>query len=166
VLLAFFAGGSCIVSAAPGLTNAAPANRVLIISPSSMPIAGGTATLTIGKLRRVDGVYWGGYKIKVIPYFLKNETGKLAIVVSDESLAQVNRGKVVAIVGTATTSGAGGLSRHIDATATPADIDHGKLKLWFAAGDREMVFEPAYQFSAKETTAIPGRKIKTEIASN
>jgi len=112
-----------------------------------MPIAGGKAILTIGALQRADGVYSGNYKINVSPYFFKNEKGKLAIVVSDESLAQINQGKVAAIIGTATTSGKGGASRHMDATATPATIDRGMLKVWFTAGDRKMIFEPAYHFS-------------------
>lgn len=139
--------------AAPPSTNSIPANRVLMIDPSSMPVAAGKATLTIGALQRADGMYTGGYRINVSPYFYKNEKGKLNIVVSDESLAKISRGQVAAITGTATTSGAGGKSRHIDATATPASNEHGKLKLWFMSGDRKMIFEPAYHFAEKHTPA-------------
>ena len=88
------------------------------------------------------------------PYFWKNEKGRLAIVVSDETLAKINQGKAATIIGTATTSGKGGMSRHIDATATPANIDRGTLKLWFASGDRIMIFEPAYHLSEKGTVAV------------
>ena len=73
---------------------------------------------------------------------------------SDASLAKVNRGKVAAITGTATTSGKGGQCRPIAAIATPADINHGKLKLWFMAGSRKMIFEPAYHFAEVGTTAV------------
>jgi hypothetical protein len=114
----------------------------------------GTATLIIGALHRVDGVYSGNYQIKVFPYFLKNENGTLAIDVSDESLAMINHGKIAAITGTATTSGKDGRSRPIEATATPADINHGNLKLWFMAGDRKMTFQPAYHFAGKNTAAV------------
>ena len=86
-----------------------------------MPVSAGKVTLIIGPLKRANGVYTGDYKIKVFPYFFKNENGRLAIVVSDASLAAVNQGKVVAITGTATTSGKGGKSRTIEATATPTD---------------------------------------------
>src|SRR5688500_52475 len=91
-------------------TMAAPpsTNRVLMIDPSSMPVAAGKATLTIGALVRADGVYTGGYRINVSPYFYKNEKGKLNIVVSDESMAKISKGKVAAITGTATTSGKDG----------------------------------------------------------
>src|SRR5580658_7480908 len=142
-------------------TKSAPNNRILLIDPSSMPIAAGKATLIIGALQRTNGVYSGDYKIKVAPYFFKSEKGRLAIIVSDQSLAAINKGKVAAIIGTSTTSGKDGKTRHIDATATPANIDHGKLKLWFMAGDRKMVFEPAYHFAGPGTAET----IRTNLAS-
>ena len=133
--------------AAPALTNSVPGNRILVIDPSSMPVGAGKATLTISALQRTDGVYSGDYKVKVFPYFFKNETGRLAISVSDDSLAGINKGKVVTIIGTATTNGKGGKCRHIDATATPANTNGGTLKLWFMAGKTKMTFEPAYHFA-------------------
>ncbi len=154
VLLALFAAGWSAACAAPTSTNSVAANRILMIDSSSMPIGGGSATLTIGALQRVNGVYIGDYKLKVFPYFLKNDKGRLAIFVSDASLAKVNRGKVAAITGTATTSGKGGQCRPITAIATPTDINHGKLKLWFMAGSRQMIFEPAYHFTEVGTTAV------------
>ena len=137
-------------------TNTVSTNRTLIIDPSSMPIAAGKATLTIGLLQRANGIYSGDYKVKVFPYFLKNESGRLAIIVSDESLARVNRGEVATIIGTATASGKDGICRHIDATATPTNIDHGMLKLWFMSGSRKMIFEPAYHFAdTRLVVALP-----------
>jgi hypothetical protein len=138
---------------APVSTNSASTNLTLMIDPSSMPVDAGKATLTIGALQRVGGVYTGDYKVTVFPYFLKNEKGTLAIVVPDESLAKINQGKVVAITGTATSSGKGEHSRPIQAIATPDDINHGNLKLWFMAGDRKMIFEPAYHFAGKNAPA-------------
>ena len=140
--------------AAPGPTNTAMVDRILLIDSTSAPVAEGKATLIIGALQRTNGVYAGDYKVKVFPYFFKNEKGRLAIVVSDETLAKINQGKAATIIGTATTSGKGGMSRHIDATATPANIDRGTLKLWFASGDRIMIFEPAYHLSEKGTAAV------------
>ncbi len=142
------------IPAVPASINSASTNLTLMIEPSSMPVDAGKATLTIGALRRVGGVYTGDYKVTVFPYFLKNEKGTLAIVVPDEALAKINQGKVVAITGTATTSGKGERSRPIEAIATPADINHGNLKLWFMAGDRKMIFEPAYHFAGKDSTAV------------
>ena len=154
-LLALLAAGWCDTHAAPASTNAASTNRILRVDPSSMPVAvAGKATLIVGVLQRADGVYSGNYKIKVSPYFWKNEKGRLAIIVSDESLAKINQGKAATIIGTATTSGKGGKCRHIDATATPANMNRGRLKVWFTSGERIMIFEPAYHLSEKGTAAV------------
>jgi hypothetical protein len=166
ILLAVFVAGLGDTDAAPGSTNFGATNRILLIAPSSMPIASGKATLTIGALHRTGEVYSGDYKIKVSPYFFNNETGRLAIVVSDESLAGINEGKVAAIIGTATTSGKNGRSRHIDATAAPVDINHGTLKLWFKAGDRTMIFNPTYHFSESLIANAAGLKAETNFASS
>jgi hypothetical protein len=155
------ATNSIAAQAALTSTNSASTNRILMIDRSSMPIGAGKATLIIGALQRANGVYSGDYKIKVFPYFFKNETGRLAIVVSDKSLAEINLGKVAAIIGTATTSGKGGASRHIDATATPVDINRGTLKLWFTAGNRNMIFEPAYHFAEQGTTVALAQTTET-----
>jgi hypothetical protein len=135
---------SIITRAAPALANAVSESRILKIDPSSMPVSGGKVTLIIGPLQRADGIYSGDYNVKVFPYVFENEKGRLAIIVSDKSLAEINGGRVTAITGTATTNGKGGLNRHIEAVATPVDINNGTLKLWFMAGKRKMIFEPAY----------------------
>lgn len=136
-------------------TNTVVDDRVLMIGVSSMPVTSGKATLIVGPLRRVDGVYVGNYRMKVFPFFFKNERGTLAMVVSSESLETLTRGQAVTITGTATTNGKGGKCRHIDATATPDDLDHGTLKLWFVAGERKMLFEPTYRFVNNTAAKIP-----------
>jgi hypothetical protein len=67
VLLVLLVAGWGDTQAAPVSTNSAPGDRILMIDPSSMPVAAGRATLIIGALQRVDGVYAGDYKIKVFP---------------------------------------------------------------------------------------------------
>jgi hypothetical protein len=141
--------------AAPPATNAAPAGRVLIIDRSSTAVSGGKATLSIGPLKRAADIYAGDYQMKVSPYFFKGEKGRLAIVVSGESLARVTKGMKAEITGTATTNGKEGETRRIDATATPSDNNRGALKLWFIAGDRKIVFNTSYHFAENEPAAIP-----------
>jgi len=157
ILLALFAVAWGDAHAAPAPTNSDAAGRVLMIDSSSMPVGAGNATLIIGPLQRTNGIYTGDYKLKVFPWFLKNEKGRLAIVVSDESLAEAGRGKVVTIAGTATTSGKSGRTRAVAAIATPVNGDHGTLKLWFTAGTREMTFEPAYHFAGNEKALVLAR---------
>jgi hypothetical protein len=147
----------------PVPTNSVAANRVLLIDSSSMPVAAGKATLIIGALQRTNGVYAGDYKLKVFPYFLKNDKGRLAIVVSDGTLAKVKQGQVATITGTATTA-KNGKSRTIEATATPTDSNHGTLKLWFTAGGRKMIFEPAYHFAGDGMAAVPSPTSATNFA--
>ena len=117
-----------------------------------MRMAAGKATLTIGPLERTNGVYTGDYKLTVFPWFLNNENGKLAFLVSDETLAEANQGRVVTVTGTATASGKGGQCRAIVVVATPGDKDHGTLKLWFIAGSRKMTFTPTYHFAKDAAT--------------
>jgi hypothetical protein len=159
VLLALLAAGWSVAHAAPSSTNSVTESRILMIDPSSMAVDAGTATLTIGVLQRTNGVYAGDYKLKVLPWFLKNEKGRLAIVVSDALLAEASQGKVVAITGTATTSGKG---RPIAAIATPVNMDHGTLKLWFTAGSRKMIFTPAYHFAGNEKTLVLAKITETK----
>ncbi len=149
ILLTLLVTGWSVACAAPASTNTVAADYILLIDPSSMPVTAGKATLIIGPLQRTNGVYAGDYKIKVIPYFWKNEKGRLAIIVSDASLAEINQGKVTAITGTATTSGKNGHCRHVDATVTPVDRNHGTLKVWFMAKDQKMVFAPPYRIVEK-----------------
>jgi hypothetical protein len=167
VLLAACVPGNCQPpKTTPASTNSAPASRILLIDPSSMPIGGGKATLLIGALQWVNGVYLGDYAIKVSPYFFKNEKGKLMILVPDESLASINQGKITAIVGTATTSGKKGKCRHIEATATPANINSGMLKLWFMAGNRKMIFAPAYHFAGNGNAAGLAQTLNPNLVSS
>src|SRR5436190_23666578 len=88
VVSALLALLSTSAMAAATSTNSAATNRVLIIDPSSIPVAAGKATLSIGELQRAAGVYTGDYRVTVSPYFFKSEKGKLNIVVSDESMAR------------------------------------------------------------------------------
>ena len=93
LLLTFLAAGLGAVPAAPPGIHSASPDRMLVLDCSVMPLTLGKATLTLGALGRTNGVYAGDYRIRVSPYFLKNEKGRLAIVVSDESLDS-NGGKL------------------------------------------------------------------------
>jgi hypothetical protein len=66
------------------------------------------------------------------------------------------------ITGLATTSGKGSLSRHIEAMATPIDINNGTLKLWFMAGKRKMIFEPTYHVVEKGAAAVLAQATTTK----
>jgi hypothetical protein len=155
LLLALLAAGWSHAFAGPVSTNSVSADRILLIDRSSMSVMAGKATLTVGPLERKKGVYTGDYKFTVFPWVQNNEKGRLAIYVSDQSLAEAARGKVVTNSGTATTSDNSGMRLFIVTVATPIDKDHGTLKLSFMAGRWKMVFTPAYHF-AGNSTVLPG----------
>jgi hypothetical protein len=133
-------------AAQAALTAANSASRVLILENSTMPLPTARATLIIGPLTRTKGIYAGDFKVKVFPYFFKNDWGRLAIDVPDKALAEINQGKAVAVTGTSTST-KNGMVRHIEITATPKDRDHGTVSLWFMVGNQKMIFNPAYQFT-------------------
>jgi hypothetical protein len=154
VLLALFAAGFSNAYSAPVSTNSPPFNRILLVDSSTAPVAAGKATLTIGPLQRTNGTYIGEYKLKVFPYFFKNEKGHLVIIVPDKSLAEAGHGKVLTITGTAVTDGKSGKHWPIVAVVTPIDMDHGTLKMYFTAGTRKMIFDSTYHFSGSNETAL------------
>jgi hypothetical protein len=53
-------------------------------------------------------------------------------------------------------------SRHIDATATPFDINRGTLELWFMAGNRKTIFEPAYHLAEKGAAGVLAQTSETK----
>jgi len=145
------ASGCCLAQGAPTATNSAAIDRVLILEDSTMPLTTAEATLIIGPLTRINGVYAGDFKIKVFPYFFKNDMGRLAINISDKALAAADQGRTVSLTGTSTST-KNGIVRHIEIIATPKDRDHGTVSLWFMAGDQKMIFTPAYYFTNNAVT--------------
>ena len=106
ILLALAAAagwGDCY--AASGPNSAAATDRLLQIDSCSMPVAEGKATLIVGSLQRTNGIYAGEYKIKVFPYFFKNDKGRLAILVSDAALAAASQVAPTLLRAAAATSG-------------------------------------------------------------
>ncbi len=151
ILLALLAASFSSAHASPVSTNSAPFDRILLVDASSTPVAAGKATLIISPLQRTNGTFVGEYKLKVFPYFFKNEQGRLVIIVSDEAIAGARQGKVVTITGTATTDGKNGKHWPIVAIARPIDMNHGRLTMYFTAGTRKMIFDSTYHFSGNET---------------
>ena len=123
------------------------AHQVLKVDRCFTRVAGAKATLTISPLRRIKDIFEGDFDMKVAPYFFKNDKGKLAITVSDETIAKVSAGSPVDITGTATTkAGSGSVVRQINAEATPVDAQHGLLKVWLTVDERKLVFLTKYWF--------------------
>ena len=119
-------------------------NSKLFIAPSSSKLAGGVAKLVVGPLRRDALEYVGDYRIKVIPYFFKNESGRLFIKVSERSLHRMVQGHVTGFSGHAETSGSG-LTRKITARAIPTANGCGALTFTVATENGPLVFNTSYR---------------------
>jgi len=132
----------------PSAKKSAPIIGMLFIAPCSTSVSGGKASLKIGALSRQAQSYIGDYQFKVSPYFFKNEKGKLSIEVADDTLSKLASGMAVDFTGQATTSGSGNV-RRIDGKATPDGSARGAVKLWFMAGNKELVFNTSYHFDEK-----------------
>lgn len=128
--------------------QAGSGHRVLKVDRCSAKVAGGKATLTVGSLWRTNDVFEGEFDMKVVPYFFKNDKGKLVFVVSDDAIAKVSAGSPLDIKGMATTmEGKRPVVRQFNALATPVDPEHGALKVWLTVDERKLVFETRYRFA-------------------
>ena len=138
----------------PTATNSA--SRVLILENSTMAFPTAKATLTVGPLTCSNHVYIGDFKVKVFPYFFKNDWGRLAINVPAAELTALAAGKTVSVTGTSTSLKRGTV-RQLTITATPIDCNHGNVSLWFMVKDLKMIFNPAYHFTndAPTTASAP-----------
>ena len=142
LLLAF---GLTISSAdTPPLHFAERINSKLFIAPSASRLAGGTAELVVGTLSRDAFEYVGDYRIKVFPYFFKNESGRLFIKVSDPALRRMVQGQVTGFSGHAETNGSG-LTRKITAQAMPSASGQGALTFTVATENGPLVFNTSYR---------------------
>lgn len=116
----------------------------LYIAPSSSKLAGGTAKLDAGPLSRKGAAYVGGYEIKVVPYFFKNETGRLFIQVPEAAFGHMVDGLPTSFTGRATTTRTG-QTRKVTAHAMPAANDHGDLTFTVATDNGPLVFNTSYR---------------------
>lgn len=119
-------------------------NSKLFIAPSSSKLSGGVAKLVVGTLSRDAFEYVGNYRIRVFPYFFKNESGRLFIKVSEAALRRMVRGHVTNFSGHARTHGSG-LTRKISAQARPSKNGRGSLTFTVETENGPLVFNTSYR---------------------
>ncbi len=122
-----------------------PAVAPLIVAPSSTSLAGGKVKLSTSTLNRKANTFIGDYRIRVTPYFFKNEEGAILIVVPDNSLRKLTKGVSLEFDGKATTNGTG-QTRPIRVKATGAGDGYGALTICIKTENGDMVFNSAYRF--------------------
>lgn len=137
---------ACCALARPSVA-AAPAGAPdrVEVAAAKTSIYVGSVTLTMPAFVRKDGVYESTYAAKVLPYFFANESGRLAIEMSDAQLARLIRGETVDFTGRGIR--ADGVERRVEGRATPADGASGKLKVRvFVSRRTELIFNTTYRF--------------------
>jgi hypothetical protein len=129
-------------------STAAPAGSTMVVEPSSASLAGGKARLTISALRRAAAKYIGDYQLKVVPYFFKNETGTLSIVVNDQTMGRLTAGLPVSFAGSAATDGAK-KRRGVTVKAIPSAAGSlkGAIIMSIATENGDLLFRSAYVLS-------------------
>ena len=132
----------------PTATATSRPARKLYVQPSSGSLAGGKARLVVTSLTREGLAYVGDYQIKVVPYFFKNEKGKLSITISDSALTDLSEKRPVECSGKAVTN-VTNKTRPIKASAIPATADGGALKITVLTDNGPLVFDTSYQFRVK-----------------
>ena len=118
----------------------------LIIAPSNSKLAGGTAKLVVGVLSRAGSAYVGEYRIKVFPYFFKNESGRLSINISEPMLRRMVGGHPTNFAGRAVTTGTGE-TRKVTARAIPKIRNEGALTFTVATENGPLVFNTSYRIA-------------------
>jgi len=150
-VLAAFMIASLASALAQTNTAASATNRPvkkLYVQPSSGSLAGGKARLIVSSLSREGSAYVGDYQIKVVPYFFKNEKGKLSISISDAALNDLTERRAVECSGKAVTN-VTNKTRPVKASAVPATAEGGALKITVLTDNGPLVFDTSYQFRVK-----------------
>ena len=129
-------------------TSGSAAFTTFVVEPSSASLAGGKASLIVTPLTRRGENYVGDYQIKVVPYFFKNEKGRISIGLPEESLLQITQGKSVRFAGTAKTSGSG-KTRPINGLLIPTANDRGSVTFSIKTDNGALIFTSDYKSSDK-----------------
>jgi len=131
---------------APPLNTGETVNRKMFVDPSSTTVRFNKVRLIVGPLTYSGKFYVGTYQIKVVPYFLKSETGTLKLDASDETARKFAEGSEVKFTGKARNNKNGKL-KVITGTATPSDKDKGSLTFSIETDNGQMTFTTSYYFA-------------------
>lgn len=117
------------------------------IAPAKTSIYIGSVTMTMPPFVRTGTTYEAAYTAKVFPYFFYNETGRLTIDVSDETLRALERGEPIEFKGRGIS--ADGSERRVEGKATPTSATAGKIKVRVFVSKRiELIFNTTYRFNS------------------
>jgi hypothetical protein len=129
-------------SVPPG-NYAAQIDRRMFVDPSSTNVSLGKVSLTVNPLTHKGMYYLGGYQIKVVPYYFKNEAGTLKMEASEDSVQKLAQGIKMKFTGKATNTKTG-LQKSITGIATPSTNNRGSAVFTVITEHGLMVFNTTY----------------------
>jgi len=135
-------------TAKPTVATSDTVTRKLIIDPSATSVALGKASLIVSPLTHRNGNYVGNYRLKVRPYFFKNEKGSLLLAAPDDSLRKLQTGTAVNFTGKVVTYEDGRI-HVVNGRATPASADHGSVTFSIVTDNGKLVFNTSYHFEGE-----------------
>jgi hypothetical protein len=124
----------------------AMATRRLFVDPSSSRVKLGKANLTLTPLTPKGDMYVGDYRLRVVPYFFKNEEGSLVLTAPQESYQRLAQGSAVEFNGVA-TSKKDGKRKIVTGKIIPLTSDRGRVTFSVATENGKMVFNTLYHFA-------------------
>ena len=144
-LAAVLAGSAFLLSPALPTARAADAVSQFQLAPSTAKVAVGKARLSVETLTRSGEGFVGGYKVEVSPIPVGNESGQLAVRVSDEELQKLAGGQEIRFKGTATNTK--GDHSEVSGTATPAgkEGDSGAVHIRIKSKKGSVSFDTTYK---------------------
>lgn len=145
----------CILVLAAGTGLAADAAspeaawRRVEIEPTWTSIYVGTVSLRMPEFtRNAMGDYESTYSARVLPWLFQNETGRLGIRVTDDSLRRLSRGETIEFEGRAVNHA--GEERAVTGRAAPSDATSGRIKVRVRVSPRiELIFNTTYRFTGR-----------------
>ena len=144
MLLAAFSIGPDVSASSPITT--APFNRRLLVDPSSVSVSLGKARLIVSPLILKGKFCVGDYRLKVVPYFYKNEKGTLKLNAPADTVNNLLKGIPVKFTGTATNNKDQKIN-NIVGKAFPITKERGSVSFSIATENGLMVFNTSYHFS-------------------
>ncbi|MEI6871676.1 MAG: hypothetical protein WCL08_05280 [Verrucomicrobiota bacterium] len=127
------------------VTKILPLGRRLFVDACSASIPFGRVSLVVSPLRYTGKTCVGSYRLKVFPYFLKNEKGTLVLDASDGLMKTLMSGSPVGLAGKA-TSNKNGKVKAIVGKAIPETNQKGKVTFSINSEFGLIVFNTTYHF--------------------
>ncbi len=139
------------MAAAPPSAPASGRHAEVTVEPAHTLAYVAEISLAMSPFVRHGNVYASDYAVKVFPFFLFNEHGRILIEISEEQLQKLDRGETVDFKGHAVNSS--GKERRVEgrAVADAAGSDRGRIKVRVWLTRRiELVFNTVYQLTGGE----------------